>query len=343
MNRRPISSTQGLAQTPFISASIGFAICLSISLGLGVLANPAAAQPYPAKPIRIIVPFSAGSPPDLLARLTAGQMAERLHQTVTVENRPGGGTTIATKSVAIADPDGYTLLLASSALVSSTVMHPNAGYDALKSFAPIATLARWSHILVVPPSLPVNTAADLVAYAKAHPGELNMGFPLGTTPQVLSEIFKSTSGAPVNSVPYRQVSQLRSDLMAGRIQVYFGAGAALVSMIEEGKLKALLYTGANRHRALPLVPTATESAMPSLTLDPSDWVGILGPAGTPAGVINTLNAAINASLVSPELQATLDREGDEVQLSSPAEFATFLAAEAKKWPPLVKAAGMIPR
>jgi tripartite-type tricarboxylate transporter receptor subunit TctC len=274
--------------------------------------------------------------------LIAEQMAERLHEKVTVENRPGGGTTIATKSVAAANPDGYTLLLASSAIVYSTVLHPNAGYDALKSFTPVATLARWSHILVVPPNLPVATAAELIAYAKAHPGELDIGFPLGTTPQVLSEIFKRAAGAPINSVPYRKMPQLRSDLVAGRIHLNFGAGAALLSLIEQGKLKALIYTGDTRLPALPNVPTAVESAMPSLRLDPSDWVGLLAPTGTPATVVDTLNAAVNASLASPDVQASLRREGDEAQLSSPSEFAIFLAAEAKKWPPLVKAAGMVP-
>jgi tripartite-type tricarboxylate transporter receptor subunit TctC len=312
---------------------------------LGVLAaatDDAVAQPYPSRPIKLVSPFSAGSPPDLLARLAGQQISQRLAQSVAVENRPGGGATIATKAVAAADPDGYTLLLASSALLYGALLHPQAGYDPIKNFAPVATLARWSHILVIPPDIPVSNVAEFVAYAKARPGALGIGFPLGTTPQVLSELFKSASGAPLNSIPYRQMTQLRSDLLGGRIHAYFGAGAALISLIEQGKLKPLIYTGEARHPALPQVPTAIESGMPSLTLSPSDWVGILAPAGTPPAVIDTLNGVINAGLNSPELQANLRHEGDEAQITSPREFATFLAAEAVKWPRLMKATGMAP-
>jgi tripartite-type tricarboxylate transporter receptor subunit TctC len=245
--------------------------------------------------------------------------------------------------VATAEPDGYTLLLASSALLYSATLHPNAGYDPLKSFAPVATLARWSHILVVPPTIPVAGATEFVAYAKARPGALSIGFPLGTTPHVLSELFKSASGAPLNSAPYRQVSQLRSDLLGGRVHAYFGAGAALVALIGQGKLKPLIYTGEARHPALPLVPTANQSGMPSLTVNPSDWVGVLAPAGTPPVAIDTLNAVINASLNSPDVRANILHEGDEALITSPGEFATFLAAEAVRWPRLLKAAGMVPQ
>jgi tripartite-type tricarboxylate transporter receptor subunit TctC len=318
------------------------AVCLGAAAGL-LVAGPAVAQSYPSHAIKLISPFSAGSPPDLLARLAGRQMSQRLGQTVTVENRPGAGSTIATKAVATAEPDGYTLLLAASALLYSTVLYPNAGYDPLKSFVPVAALASWSHILVVPASLPVGNVRELIAYAKAHPGEVNIGFPLGTTPHILSELFKSASGAPLNSVPYRQMAQLRSDLLADRIQAYFGAGAGLIAMIKQGKLKALVFTGATRHPALPQVPTAGESGLPQLRLNPSDWTGILAPAGTPSEAIRTLNAAVDDGLKAPDVQAALRREGEEAMAMTPAQFAIFLAAEAKKWPPLVKTAGIVPR
>src|SRR5262245_56801343 len=212
-------------------------------VGLAVAAAPAAAQTFPAKPIRILSPFSAGSPPDALARLVGQQMSDRLGQSVTIENRPGGGTTIATKAGAMAEPDGYTLLQASTALLYTPVLYPNPGYDPLKSFAPVSAIAGWSHILIVPASVPANTIAELIALAKANPGQLNIGFPLGSAPQILAELFKSVTGAPLNSVPYRQTPQLNGDVLAGRIQAWYTAGAGSIALIHEGKFKALAYTG----------------------------------------------------------------------------------------------------
>jgi tripartite-type tricarboxylate transporter receptor subunit TctC len=314
-----------------------------LSLAFGIISiDGVAAQSYPSRPIKIISPFSAGSAPDALARLVGQQLSERLGQSVAVENRPGAGTTIATKAVATADPDGHTLLQANAALAYSTVAYPNSGYDPVRSFAPVAILGSWSHLLVVPASLPVDNVQELIAYAKANPGQVNIGFPLGSPPQVLAELFKAVSGAPINSVPYRQVSQLNSDLLGGRIQALFGAGAGLVSLVQQEKMKALAYTGVTRYAALPQVPTVIESGLPQLALNPSDWTGVVAPAGTPANAIDTLNAAINSSLKSPEIQASIAQQGGEARIVSPQEFAAFLAAEANKWPPLVRAAGMKP-
>jgi tripartite-type tricarboxylate transporter receptor subunit TctC len=306
------------------------------------VASGAAAQPYPAKPIRTLSPFSAGSPPDAMVRLVSQQMSERLGQSVTIENRPGGGTTIATKAGAAADPDGYTLLQVSTALLYTPVLYPNAGYDPLKSFTPVAGVAGWSHVLVVPASVPANTVAELIAAAKAKPGELNIGFSLGTSPQILAEIFKSAAGAPLNSVPYRQVAQLNADILAGRLQAWFTAGAGSISLIQQGKLKALAYTGTTRHPALPQVPTMIEAGLPQLALGPSDWTGLVAPAATPKDAVDKLNAAIGASLRSPAVNASIMQQGYEPMIRSPQELATFLAAEATKWPPLVKAIGMQP-
>jgi tripartite-type tricarboxylate transporter receptor subunit TctC len=308
---------------------------------LGILAVwQASAEPFPTRPIRIISPFSAGSAPDALARFVAEQLSGQLRHKVNIENRPGGGTVIATRAAAAADPDGYTLLQANAAFVYASALHANPGYDPVKSFAPVATVAGWSHVLVVPATLPVDTIQDLIAYAKANPGRVNIGFPLGSPPQVLAEMLKAGSGAPFGSIPYRQVPQLMSDLLAGRLQGFFGAGSALVSLVREGKLKALLYTGATRSATLPDVPTAIESGLPRLTLSPSDWTGVLVPAGTPGDVIDKLNAAVNATLTSAQVQASIRLQGGEPKITSPSEFAAFLSAEVRKWPPLVEAAGM---
>lgn len=330
--RKPtlLSALAGLRPaTALLGAALGF-----------VCAHQTAAEPFPARPIKIISPFSAGSAPDALARLVAEHLSDQLGQNVSIENRPGGGTVIATRAAAAADPDGYTLLQANAAFVYASVLHANPEYDPVKSFSPVATVAGWSHVLVVPADLPVDSARQLIAYAKANPGRVNIGFPLGSPPQVLAEMLKAVSGAPFGSIPYRQVPQLMSDLLAGRIQGFFGSGSALISLVQKGKLKAVAYTGVTRSAALPNVSTVVEAGLPQLALNPSDWTGILAPAGTPKDVVEKLNAAVNAILASTQLQARIRQEGGEPKIASPADFAAFLAVETKKWPPLVKTAGM---
>ena len=186
------------------------AILLGVAIGIVAVDN-AAAQPYPTRPIKIISPFGAGGTPDALGRVVAHQLAIRLGQNTAIENRTGGGLTLAPKAVASADPDGYTLLQASNALAYTSVLHPNAGYDPLKSFVPVATIASWSFLLVVPANLPAGTVQELIANAKANPGQVNIGFPVGGAPQVVAEMFKTASGAKFNGVPYRQNAQLVAD------------------------------------------------------------------------------------------------------------------------------------
>jgi tripartite-type tricarboxylate transporter receptor subunit TctC len=329
-------------EVTFLSAvaELGPAAAL-LAAALGMLwSHQAAAESFPARPIRIISPFSAGSAPDALARLLAERLSDQLGQNVSIENRPGGGTVIATRAAAAADPDGYTLLQANAAFVYSSVLHASPEYDPVKSFSPIAAVAGWSHVLVVPADLQVDNVQQLIALAKANPGRVNIGFPLGSPPQVLAEMLKAVSGSPFGSIPYRQVPQLVSDLLAGRIQGFFGGGSALISLIQKGKLRAIAYTGVTRSAALPNVPTVIEAALPQLALNPSDWTGILAPAGTPKDVVEKLNAAVNATLESPQMQTSIRQEGGEPRIASPTDFAAFLAIELKKWPPLVKAAGM---
>jgi tripartite-type tricarboxylate transporter receptor subunit TctC len=312
-----------------------------IGLALGVPAAEATAQPYPTKPIKIISMASAGAPPDAVARLVAQQLTDRLGQRVTVENRPGAGTTIASRAGASAEPDGYTLLQVASTLAFASVLYPNPGYDPIKSFAPVAGLASWSLLLFVSPDVPASSVQDLIAHARANPGQVNIGVPLGSESHVLAETFKSVTDAPFNIIPYRQFSQLTADLMAGRIHALFNTSPALVSLVKEGKLKALAYTGATRSPALPQVPTVTEIGLPQLA-SIRVWLGIVAPAGTPPEVIKTLNAAINAALASSEVQAIFAKLGWDPKIATPQEFATFLASEVEKWPPLVKEAGLKP-
>jgi tripartite-type tricarboxylate transporter receptor subunit TctC len=327
-----------LSLTPSLRL-LGSAAALAAGLGFAVIGT-ADAETYPTKPIKIISPFSAGSPPDAFGRLIAQQLAVSLGQSVVVENRPGAGTTLGTKAGAMADPDGTTLLQANAALTYAPDMYPNSGYDPVKSFAPVALLATWTHVLSAHSSIAANNLQELLAYAKANPGKLNMGFPLGSPPHLLSEMLRMETGADFNSVPYRQTPQLVSDFVAGRVQVYFNAGEPLATMIREGKIKAYAVTGASRDANLANVPTMAEAGLPRMTVNPSDWTGLLAPAGTPPAVIQKLNAAINDAVKSAETQAALAKLGSGSKLVTPQEFAAFVSADAAKWPPIVKAAGL---
>jgi tripartite-type tricarboxylate transporter receptor subunit TctC len=312
------------------------AILLALALGCG----PAEAQVYPSKVVKVIVPFVPGSPVDALARIATHHLQIRLGQSVIIENRPGGGTTIGTKAVATAAPDGYILLLIGPNVVYQPVLYPNLDFDPAKSLVPVATLVTWSHVMVVEPSVPANTVAELVAYAKANPGKLTFGFGLGTTPHVLGETFKQATGIEIASIPYRGGEQARADLLGGRIHINIAPVPSLLPLILEGKARPLAFTGPARSPDLPQVPTMIESGLPQVGFNPDVWIGILAPSGTPAAVINKLNAEINASLKSPEMQASLSKLGHEAKMMTPAEFAGFLEAERQKWPPLLKAAGL---
>ena len=318
---------------------LGSAAALAAGLGFAA-AGSADADTYPTKPIKIISPFSAGSPPDAFGRLIAQQLSASLGQSVVVENRPGAGTTIGTKAGAMADPDGYTLVQVNAALTYAPIMYPNPGYDPVKSFAPVAVLATWTHVLTAHSSVAANNVEELIASAKANPGKLNMGFPLGSPPHILSEMLRMETGADFNSVPYRQTPQLVTDFLAGRVQVYFNAGEPMATMIREGKIKAYAVTGASRDVHLPNVPTMAEAGLPKMTVNPSDWTGLLAPAGTPPAVIQKLNVAINEAVKSAETQAALTKLGWGSKLVTPQEFAAFVSADAAKWQPIVRAAGL---
>ena len=318
---------------------LGLTAVVVAGLGLGA-AGQATADNYPSRPIKIISPFSAGSPPDAFGRLIAHQLSTSLGQSVVVENRPGAGTTLGTKAGAAADPDGYTLVQVNAALTYAPTLYPNPGYDPIRSFVPVGLLASWTHVLTAHPSVPADTLAELIAYAKANPGKLAIGFPLGSPPHILAEMFKMQSKTDINSVPYRQNPQLIADFLAGRLHLYFSAGEPMLSMIREGKVKAYAFTSAARDPAFPNVPTMAEAGLPKLTVSPSDWTGLLAPAGTPPAVIAKLNAAINDALKSPESRASLAKLGWSAKASTPQEFAAFVSAEAEIWVPVVRAAGV---
>jgi len=310
-------------------------VCAALT---AMLPTFAVAQTYPAKSIRMIVPFTPGSPVDASARVIAKEMQARLGQSIVLDNRPGAGTTLGAKAVAAAEPDGYTLLYISNGHVFGLYSDP--GYDTVKSFAPVATVAGWSQLLVVSSTIPVKTIGELVAYAKANPGKVTFGFGLGTPPQIMGEYLKALTGADIVSVPYRGGVQAITDMLGGRIHMYFGPVVNLLPHIREGKVRPLAATSATRYPELPAVPTVAESGFPQLELNA--WTGILAPAGTPVAMVDTLNAAVNDGLKSQELQKAFAGMSFEAKVMSPTQFAAFFAAEAQRWPPIIKAAGIKP-
>src|SRR5689334_20958852 len=301
-------------------------------------ARPARADKYPVRPIKMIAPFTPGSPVDVVARLLAQQLSAALPQSVVVENRPGAGTIIGMKAVVTAEPDGYTLLFQSSSLVVAPAMYKNMDYDPVKSFAPVANVAWGSWVTVVPPELPVRDAIEFIAYAKAHPNTLNFGYGQGTAPQLVGEWFHKTNGLAIASVPYKGGMQAITDMMTGAIQVNIGTTATLLPLIREGKIRAIAQWGTTREADLPDVPTMIESGFPGLSL--GFWAGLWAPAGTPQAIVDTLNGTTNRALDRPDTRAAMQRLGVSPSIGSPKDFADFIAAEAPKWQRIVEASGV---
>jgi tripartite-type tricarboxylate transporter receptor subunit TctC len=296
------------------------------------------AQSYPHKAIKVVLPYTAGSPNDVVARLIAPILSSRLGQSVVVDNRPGGGTTIGLKAVMTADHDGYTLLYTNTPThVIAQLVAKGFTYDPVKDFDPIVTVGSTSLVLVVPPTLPANTLQEFIAYAKANPGKLNVGFGQGTLPHLVGEAFKLATGTDIASIPYRGGAQAITDMLGGRIHMNLGAGATLVPLIREGRIKALAVTSPARGRELPDVPTMAESGLPDLTT--VTYYGFFGPAGTPAEVIAKLNGEVNEALKSAELRASMVKVGFEPTGGSPQDFAALISEQLQRWAPIVKASG----
>jgi len=293
------------------------------------------AQPFPARPIKAVLPYTASSPNDVIARLIATPLSARLGQPVVIENRAGGGMALGLKAVMAAEADGTTLLFTNTPThVIAHLVSKGFTYDPLKDFTPIVTVASTSLVLVVPASVPANSLQDFIAYAKANPGQLNVGFGQGTLPHLVSEAFKQATGTDIASIPYRGGAQAITDMLGGRIQMNFGAGATLVPLIREGRIKALVVTGPKRDRDLPDVPTMIESGLPGLTT--VTYYGFLGPAATPVDVVASINSEVNECLKSAELRATKFKVGFEPTGGSPQDFAALIAEQLRHWSPIVK-------
>jgi len=310
-----------------------------VMIGLAAPAlHPAAAQSYPDRPIKMIVPFPPGGPIDTMGRLVAQNLSAVLGQQVVIDNRPGAGSTIGTKAVATADPDGYTLLFGSSgSLAVAPALYASFDVDPRKAFAPVATVALLPHVLVTAPSLPVRTVAELIAYAKANPGKLNYGAGLGTPPHLLSTLFKAKAGIDIVYVPYKGSAASITDLLGGQTHLTIDGLTGLYPLIRDEKVRALAVARPTRWPALPDVPTLKESGFPDFVIDA--WTGVVAPVGTPPAVIAKLNAAINNGLDTAETKTNLEKFSAIAKPGSPQEFSTFLADEMAKWAEIVKLAG----
>src|SRR5581483_5514975 len=308
-----------------------------LTFGLLLFCAAAPAQTYPTRVIKMIVPFTPGSPNDVMARLLTEHLSPRLGQPIVIENKPGGGTSIGTRLAAAAEPDGYTLLFISSAIVIDPAMK-HVAYDPLKDFAPVATVNSTAWLIAVAPSLPVKTLPEFVAYHKAHPGTLNFAATQGTAAILVAERFKRLSGADLFIVPYKGGAAALPDFLGGRIQVLNPTPSTSIALIRDGRMRPLLITSPARAETLPEVPTAREVGLPDLTLE--FWAGVMAPAGTPADVIGKVNSAINDTLRSPEMKEAMRKIGMEPKIGSPEDYAKFIAAETPVWNGVVKATGV---
>jgi tripartite-type tricarboxylate transporter receptor subunit TctC len=314
-----------------------------LHLAAGVAALPAisriaSAQAYPSRPIRLILGFAAGGSADIVARLIAQFVSDRIGQPVIVENRTGASSNLAGEAVARSAPDGYTLLYVTTVNAINATFFDNLKFDLKRDFAPVSGVTRAPNVLEVNPSVPANNVAEFVAYAKANPGKLNMASTgNGTSIHLAGELFKATTGTNLVHVPYRSPPQAMTDLLAGQVQVMFDVMTQGLQHIKEGRLRALAVTTAARSDALPEVPTVAET-VPGY--EASSWSGVCAPSGTPAGIVEMLNKEINAALTDPTIKARLASIGSTAITGSPAEFATFLTEETDKWGKVVRAANI---
>ncbi len=306
-------------------------------------ATPAALaqQSYPARPVRLVVPSSPGGGTDITARIIAPKLGEYLGQQVVVENRPGAGTMIGGEVVARAAPDGYTLLMGISTLAINPAMYKKVLYDALKDLAPISQVVSVPNILVTHPSLPVKTVKELIALARARPGQINFASAgVGTNPHLSMELFLSMAGLKMVHVPYRGSGQGVIDLIAGHVSVMTPSTLTGLPHIKGGRLRGLGVTSAKRAVGAPDIPTIAEAGVPGY--EAVQWFGVLAPAGTARDIVNRVHGEIVRVLRVADVKERLLADGAESVGSSPEEFAAFLRAETVKWAKVVKGAGIKP-
>jgi tripartite-type tricarboxylate transporter receptor subunit TctC len=303
---------------------------------LPALSRIARADTYPSRPVQMIVGFPAGSAPDIIARLAAQWLADKLGQNFLVENRPGAGSNIGTELVVKAVPDGYTIICDVLTNVLNTALYQHLSFDFMRDIAPVAPVANAPYVILVTNSLPANTVPEFIAYAKANPGKINMASGgIGTSSHIFGVLFMTMAGIDMVHVPYR--TNYMSDLIGGQVQAVINPIPQSMEFVKSGKVRALAVTTKTRLTALPDLPTAAEFVPGYEALG---WYGIGAPKNTPADIINKLNGALNAALAEPAAKARLADLGVEPMRMTPQEFAQFITAEDKKWGKVIRDAGI---
>jgi tripartite-type tricarboxylate transporter receptor subunit TctC len=302
-------------------------------------ANALAQEAYPSRPVRIVVGFGPGSAADLTARVLAQRLSRTMGQQFFIENKPGGGSTVAAEQVARGPKDGTTRFVGTVANVINAVLQPDLTFDFSRDFAPIAYTTSSPNILVAHPSIGVKNVKELIAFLKANPGKVFYGSSgVGTSPHLSGELFNMMAGTKMVHVPYSGSAQAVTDLIAGRTQVMFSPASTVLQYVASGQLIALASSERDRAAAAPDLPTVAESGLPGF--DTSVWFGLVAPAGTPPDIIEKLSRAINEALGNDEVIAPLHAAGLDIKGGTPQEFGAYIAAETKKWNDVVTAAGL---
>ncbi|MGO4325791.1 tripartite tricarboxylate transporter substrate binding protein [Cupriavidus sp. 2TAF22] len=311
----------------------------AIAVAAALLCMPRAhAQDWPAKPLRLVVPYPPGGPTDIVARVVGQKLAEQLKQPVVVENRPGAGGNIGAEAAAKSPPDGYTLLVATTAHAINMTLFSKPGYSTQKDFAPVSLLTRGPLVLVTAPATPASNVTELIALAKARPDQVSFASSgNGQSTHLAAELFNSMAGTHMTHVPYKGSAPALTDVMGGQATVMFDTMLSAMPFVREGRLKALAITGAARSPAAPDVPTVAQAGLPGY--EATAWNALLAPAGTPPAVIGTLSAALKAVLGQDDVRARFATQGFAAEWTAPAATGQFLAREIDKWGKVVKASG----
>lgn len=319
----------------------GLAPALALFAGWALAGPARAADPYPTRPVRIIVPFGAGGPADVYARAVGQQLAVALKQPFVIDNRPGAGAVVGTVEAARAAPDGYTLLMMSNTHTVNETLVPRKAYELMRDFVPIAPVNASDLVLVVHPSVKANTLAELVALAKARPGDLNYASSgQGTPYNMAGELFKAMTGTDIVHVPYRGSGEARTAVVGGHVQLMIDAVTTMAPNVAAGQVRALATSGQARSAILPDVPTVVEAGVPGY--DATIWLGFMAPKDTPPEIVDRLAAAIAAAVASPELTAAWAKQGAVPMRMTPAAFGDYLRTDIAKWAKVIKDANLKP-
>lgn len=312
---------------------------IAVVAALVVSSIAAFAADYPTRPITLIVPYPAGGGNDVIARLVAAKMSASLGEPIVIENRGGAGSTIGTRDAARRAPDGYTLLIATSSLAINPSLYPDAGYDPRKDFAAIGLIASSPNLVLVHPSLPAHSIADLIALAKTEPGGLNFASTgIGASTHLSAELFAAMANIKLNAIPYKGVAPALTDLMAGQVPLMFCPTASVIGLVRQGQVRALATTGAKRSPLFPNLPTVAEAGLPGY--DAELHYGLVAPAGTAPTILSKLNSALDDALADPNVRNRLAVDGEVTLPGTPEAYAADIVNEQAKWSAIVKKVGV---